>query len=182
MIDKISPYGCDPGFGGMPARAGRAFPRVLKAVTALALMACFTAPAAAQNAESTPAADAQSTATAKAPVVFDLEEIQTDLAAGQAAVNGLRQKVLLNEPQCMIVLLSFEKGGQKDSHSAPGVATITVIDGSIDFQVLGKSHALKAGQVIVLQPDVVHDLKAKEKSTVLVNISKGKADSESHGH
>lgn len=175
MSDISSWFGRERPLNCLISRSAR-LGNGLKAAAVLGLLVFSAVPAAAQVAEATTASHEQkSTTSAKAPVVFDLEEIQTDMAAGGAAVNGLRQKVLLNEPQCMIVLLSFERDGRKESHSAPGVATITVVEGSIEFRVEGKTHSLKAGQVIVLQPHVEHDLQATEKAMVLVNISKGQA-------
>ncbi len=119
--------------------------------------------------------DAQSTASASAnqPVILDLSEIDDELTLESAPVNGLRKKMLLNQPQAMIVMLSFEKDGVKAEHTVPGIATITIVEGVIDFTVLGKTHKLNAGQVIVLEPNTSHDLKALEKSLVLVTISKG---------
>lgn len=106
------------------------------------------------------------------PVLLNLDEIVDQLAAESPAVNGLHQKVLHNDPRATIVLLSLEKDGIKADHAVPGTGTITVIKGAIDFDVAGKVHKLKAGNVIVLEPNVMHNLTATEKSLVLVTISK----------
>lgn len=110
--------------------------------------------------------------SARQPALFNLEEITANLNAAASPVNGLRKKVLLNEPSTTIVLLSFEQGGKMPEHSAPGMATINVVKGAVDFLILGKTHHVTAGQVIVLLPKVRHDLTALEPSTVLVTISK----------
>ena len=105
------------------------------------------------------------------PLVLDLESIIADLKTSTEAVNGLRKKVLLKSSNTIIILLSFEKGGNLPEHCAPGTATINIVKGLIHFKVLGKTHHLSGGQVIVLEPKVMHELDAAEASTVLVTIS-----------
>lgn len=107
----------------------------------------------------------------KYPLVLDLESIVADLQASTEAVNGLRKKVLLKSSNTIIILLSFGKNGKLPEHCAPGTATINIVKGLINFKVLDKTHHLSGGQVIVLEPKVMHELEAAEVSTVLVTIS-----------
>lgn len=147
----------------------------------LALAACiWTGPALGQTTTTAQAHATTSTApgtpvSANQPLILDITEINDEMVAESAAVEGLRQKVLLNQPDVTIVLLSFEEGGIKANHTAPGTATITVLKGAVDFEVLGKQHKLSESQAIVLQPNIMHNLKATEKSLVLVTISKNAA-------
>lgn len=139
-----------------------------------------TTPAPAAHAPATTSTASNTPVSANQPLIIDIPEINDELVTDSAAVDGLRQKVLLNQPDVTIVLLSFEKDGIKANHTAPGTATITVLKGAIDFDVLGKQHHVAQHQTIVLQPNVTHNLKASEKSLVLVTISKNAAAGPAH--
>lgn len=150
--------------------------RALKSVLSVGIVAAFlvATPITAQ-----PAVDGNTTPTATAaassasqPVVLHMDDITRQLTADESATNGLRQKMIHSGEDTSVVLLSFEANGKKDNHQVPGTATIHVVEGSIDFEVLGKTHALETGNIIILQPNTEHNLTAKERSRVLVTINK----------
>lgn len=147
-----------------------------KTLASIAVFACLAVlPISAQTttrtAESPPAAAAQQTAHSAAPVILKLDEIDAQLRAESDGQSGLWQKMILSESDTRLVLLCFDANGSKENHSVPGRATITVIDGAINFNVAGTTFNMKAGDVIVLEPNVEHNLTATEKSRVLVNIN-----------
>lgn len=110
--------------------------------------------------------------SAKAPKLIDLEEAQDSLLIGDSGVNGLRSKVLFDNGGTTLIMLSFDKGGTKPRHTVPGIATLAVVSGDMSISVLDKPYEVKAGQLLVLQPNVLHNLTAKQDSVMLVTIHK----------
>jgi quercetin dioxygenase-like cupin family protein len=68
------------------------------------------------------------------------------------------------------VLFSFAAGGHLDQHSARGLVTIHVIEGRLHVAAGRGDHELEAGQLIVLDPDVPHDVRAGEASAMLLTV------------
>ena len=70
-----------------------------------------------------------------------------------------------------IVLFAFEKGGSLPSHRAPGSVVIHTLRGRIDVKTLNESYELATGQMLLLDPEVVHDVTAQEESDMLLTVS-----------
>ena len=87
------------------------------------------------------------------------------------ARDGHRQITLLHRPPVTQVLFSFSAGGHLDQHSAPGLVTIHAIEGRIRVAAGGADHELAAGQLIVLDEDVPHDVRAVEASAMLLTVN-----------
>lgn len=84
--------------------------------------------------------------------------------------SGHRQITLLQRPPVTQVLFSFEKDGHLDQHAAHGLVTIHVLEGELRVTADGGDHALAAGDVLVLDPDVPHDVRAAEESAMLLTV------------
>ncbi len=150
--------------------------KTLASVAVLASLAVLpvsaqTTTGTAVTAANTPAIVSPQPTQSAAPVLLKLDEIDSQLREESDGQNGLWQKMILTEPDTRLVLLCFDANGTKEDHSVPGRATITVIDGAVNFDVGGTAFDMKAGDVIVLEPNVEHNLTASEKSRVLVNIN-----------
>lgn len=85
---------------------------------------------------------------------------------------GHRQITLLQRPPVTQVLFSFEADGHLDQHSARGLVTIHVLEGKLQVKAEGE-HDLVAGDVLVLDPDVPHDVRASEQSAMLLTVHLG---------
>ena len=72
------------------------------------------------------------------------------------------KKLLCNDAAGKLVLLCLKTGQSVPEHSAPGVVTVTVISGRIQFS---------EGMVVRLAPRSLHALAAIEDSAVFVAIS-----------
>jgi quercetin dioxygenase-like cupin family protein len=57
-------------------------------------------------------------------------------------------------------------------HKAPFPITVQVIEGKIDFGVEGANFELVTGDLIGLEANIPHDLKAIEESIVRLSLSK----------
>ncbi|MGE3599359.1 MAG: cupin domain-containing protein [Dehalococcoidia bacterium] len=96
-----------------------------------------------------------------------LEKLKTEEHPSR---QGHRQITLLHRSKVTQVLFSFEPGGKLDQHSAPGLVTIHVLQGQLSVAAAGADHELAAGELIVLDPDVLHDVRAAEDAAMLLTV------------
>ena len=82
-----------------------------------------------------------------------------------------RQITVFHKGSLRIVLFAFEAGGGLPSHRAPGYVVIHTLRGRIKVKTLNESYELATGQVLLLDPEVVHDVTATEQSEMLLTIS-----------
>ena len=104
--------------------------------------------------------------------VIDLGATLSELRAeGHSAKNGHRQMTIFHRLPVAKVLFAFEPGGELTNHSAHGLVTIHVLEGRLMVQADGQDHELSVGQVLILNPDVPHDVRAPETSAMLLTIT-----------
>jgi quercetin dioxygenase-like cupin family protein len=96
-----------------------------------------------------------------------LEELR---AEKHPARNGHRQITLFHRAPVTQVLFSFARGGHLDEHAAHGVVTIHVLEGCLRVEVAGGKNELPAGHLLILDPDVPHDVYASEESAMLLTV------------
>jgi quercetin dioxygenase-like cupin family protein len=85
--------------------------------------------------------------------------------------NKHRQITVFHKGPLRIVLFAFEAGGGLPSHRAPGAVVIHTLRGRIQVTTLNESHDLATGQMLLLDPEVVHDVKAWEESDMLLTVT-----------
>jgi quercetin dioxygenase-like cupin family protein len=108
-------------------------------------------------------------------------EHRIDLAAALDALrgehhessDGHRQSTVFHKGPLRIVLFSFDAGAGLPSHRAPGVVVIHTLRGRITVKTLNESYELAMGQLVIFDPEVVHDVTAAEPSDMLLTISLG---------
>lgn len=81
------------------------------------------------------------------------------------------KKLLCNDAAGKLVLLCLKKGQSVPEHSAPGVVTVTVISGRIQFSEGTEQAEMSDAMVVRLAPRSLHALTALEDSAVFVAIS-----------
>ena len=86
------------------------------------------------------------------------------------ARNGHRQITLFHRGPVTQVLFSFESGGHLERHRARGLVTIHVLEGALNVQADGRDHPLQAGEVLILDPDVAHDVRAPKLAAMLLTV------------
>lgn len=77
---------------------------------------------------------------------------------------------LFKSAQLEVMRLVLRTGKSLPPHSVPGEITIQCVEGLIDVTAEGRSHVLRAGQLLFLPGHVVHGVLALQDSSALVTI------------
>lgn len=85
---------------------------------------------------------------------------------------GVAITVFENNDITKEIRICFKKDQIMKEHKAPYPISVMTIKGSIEFGVEDKSVTLNTGDVINLDANVVHELKALEESIVRLTLSK----------
>lgn len=84
-----------------------------------------------------------------------------------------RQITVFHKGPLRMVLFAFDAGAGLPEHRAPGFVVIHTLRGRIHVKTMNESHDLATGQLVILDPEVVHDVTAVESSEMLLTISLG---------
>jgi quercetin dioxygenase-like cupin family protein len=109
---------------------------------------------------------------------FALEEQRIDIweaakrlrAEASAVPRGHKEVVLYRHGPATIALFHFEAGAGLKSHRAKGVVSVQPLEGRIVVTTPRGKQELSPGALLVLAPDVPHDVQAVDESVVLVSI------------
>lgn len=112
---------------------------------------------------------------------FAGSEHRIDLPAALEALRGEqhestdrhRQITVFHKGPLRIVLFTFDAGAGLPAHRAPGFVVIHTLRGRISVKTMNANHDLATGQLVMLDPEVVHDVTAAEASDMLLTISLG---------
>lgn len=98
------------------------------------------------------------------------KEVLTDAINYQ---NGsIVSKQIIKKPNGNITLFAFDKDESLTEHTSPYEAVVYVIDGEMEITIGGNPYNVKAGEIIVMPPNVSHGLKATIKSKMLLSMIK----------
>lgn len=70
------------------------------------------------------------------------------------------------------IRIAMQKGTLMKKHKTPFPIVVEVVDGNIDFGVNDESLDLLKGNLIALDGNIPHDLKAKENSIIRLTLTK----------
>jgi quercetin dioxygenase-like cupin family protein len=79
---------------------------------------------------------------------------------------------IIKKPNGNITLFAFDKDESLTEHTSPFEAVVYMIDGEMEIKIGGNPHQVKAGEILILPPDVAHGLKATVKSKMLLTMIK----------
>ncbi len=71
---------------------------------------------------------------------------------------------VLSNPSFKLIGLGFKKGQVLEKHLTPTPAILIVQMGSVDFNMSGKTHLLKAGDFFEIPANTEHEVVGKEDS------------------
>ena len=81
-------------------------------------------------------------------------------------------QVLLDTDSSREIRIAMRKGHVMKEHKTPYPIVVEIFEGRITFGVKGESYDLKKGDLVYLEGDVPHDLRAEEDSTVRLTLTK----------
>lgn len=71
------------------------------------------------------------------------------------------------------IRIAFRKGQALKQHKTNFPIVVQIVEGTINFGVEGKVHPLETGDLISLEPNILHDLFAVSNSIVRLTLLKG---------
>jgi len=87
------------------------------------------------------------------------------------ATDKHRQITVFHKGPLRLVLFALEPGGGLPAHRAPGSVVIHTLRGRIHVKTLNENYELATGQILMLDPEVVHDVTAQEQSDMLLTVT-----------
>jgi len=88
------------------------------------------------------------------------------------APNGIVSRTLLRTENSRVVLFGFAEGQELTEHTSTQHATIQILSGECEFHLAGQPHALKAGDLLSMPPNLPHAVKATSQFSMLLTFSK----------
>ena len=85
--------------------------------------------------------------------------------------SGRRSETLVKTPTLRVVLATMRAGTELHEHTAPGVITIQGLQGRLAVTVEGEEQELAAGDLIALEADTRHAVRAIEDGAFLLTIA-----------
>lgn len=86
--------------------------------------------------------------------------------------NSVVSKQIIKKVNGNITLFAFDKDESLTEHSSPYEAVVFMVDGEMEIRIGGNPFNVKAGEIIVMPPNVPHGLKATRKSKMLLTMIK----------
>ena len=109
--------------------------------------------------------------------LFSLSDALAELRAeDHPARDGHRQITLFHRGPVYEVLFSFDPGGYLKEHTAPGLVTIRVLEGALSVDAAGEDRQMREGDVLILDPDVPHDVRSESGAAMLLTVHLEKGD------
>ena len=100
-------------------------------------------------------------------------EATADRLIAELPGRSRRTESLARESGVSLLMMAMEGGDSLNEHSAKGVVTIHLLRGHVTVASGETAVDLRPGQLVLMQPQVSHDLRAEEQSVVLLTIGGG---------
>lgn len=107
-----------------------------------------------------------------AMVNMDLSALTTQIKEEETYNNNGRNSITLFKTDGMrIVLMALKEGSELKTHTAPGVISVQVLEGSINFSTNEQNSVRKAAQMLTLHAGIPHSVTAVEDTVFLLTLS-----------
>jgi quercetin dioxygenase-like cupin family protein len=93
---------------------------------------------------------------------------------------GRNAITLTKEPSLRLVLMVLSQRTKISEHQAAGPLTLHVLSGSVIFRTGGRADPLGAGELIVLEAAIGHEVEALQESTMLLTLAGASASEKEH--
>ena len=80
-------------------------------------------------------------------------------------------KTYAKEADLRVVLTVLKQGATLREHQVPGTAIVHVLTGSLRLRVSGREVELPAGQLVIIEANLPHDVEALEESAFVISIA-----------
>ena len=106
-------------------------------------------------------------------VFIDLNEEIARLfsSASVKEESGRNSKMLAKFPEFRIVLVTMRAKSRWDDHKTPSRIFVQVLRGKIQFHTPGRTFQVGCGQLLALDPGILHSVDCKEDSAFLLTLS-----------
>lgn len=105
-------------------------------------------------------------------VRIDLADLNEQILRETAWLEGDRTAITVFKTNDLrIVLIALHAGAEMKPHTAPGVISVQVLKGKINFATEQNSEDLEPGQMITLHKRIPHHVKAYEDSSFLLTMA-----------
>lgn len=102
---------------------------------------------------------------------FHLEDERARLNdPGLLERNGRNARTLVKNGPLRVTLVMLSPGGKIAPHRAAGPISVHILDGDIRFHAAGQAHQLSAGDLLVLDAGVEHDITSDGGGTFLLTL------------
>lgn len=126
-----------------------------------------------QPQDSVPDSPFRSPAPFESGVFLDLNQ-QVDRIFNDSSVkdeSGRKTKMLVKYAEFRIALVTMRSGSRWDDHKTPARIFVQLLRGQIRFHTSGRTFELACGQLLTLDPGIVHSVDAVEDSAFLLTLS-----------
>lgn len=104
-------------------------------------------------------------------LTFDLNREIEQLRSEGRWQSGHTAKTLAKYPDLRIVLIVMKPGGRLEKHQAEGRISVQALDGKIRFNTAERTVDLPAGQMLMLDRSIPHDVESAVDSAFLLTIA-----------
>ena len=84
--------------------------------------------------------------------------------------HGRNARTLVKEGPLRVTLVMVRAGGHIAAHRTGGPITVQVLDGDIGFRVAGREHRLAAGDLLMVNAGLEHDVASETGGTFLLTV------------
>lgn len=84
--------------------------------------------------------------------------------------SGHAARTLVLEPDLRLVLIALKDGARIEEHSAQGTTTVHVLSGALRLRLSDRLVELSAGQILVMDRGLPHDVEATGETALLLTI------------
>jgi quercetin dioxygenase-like cupin family protein len=108
-------------------------------------------------------------------VVMDLPGFIAQIKQEQPWLNSDRNAITIFKTDGLrLVLIALHEGAFMKTHTAPGIISVQVLEGELDFTADNQTSRLMPGQLLALHAGIPHSVLAVKESVFLLTLAGGK--------